>query len=219
MPAPDATEKNGKQIYTWRLVASGALDSYIDAEALKVKAFNQPLFIDFSHENDIADPARGTAADYVAADRHIVDRFRALGADNVVWVWVLSGWRTGDDSIPLYQSLYPGDDYVDWIGWDPYNHDPAAWKTPLQTFQGFYNLLDRSGIGAGKPRMLGEYGTAPDPRQAAWLQGIPGALETLPQLKAVEYFDSGSWARFDPGTASSAAFAIAGHDPYLNVRR
>ena len=67
--------------------------------------------------------------------------------------------------------------------------------------------------------MLGEYGTAPDPRQAAWLQGIPGALETLPQLKAVEYFDSGSWARFDPRHSVKRRLRDRRHDHYLNVRR
>ena len=217
MPATNAKMANGKKIYTWKLVASGALDSYIDSVALKVKAFQKPIFIDFSHENDIADPARGTAADYVAADRHVVARFRAMGATNAVWAWVVSGWRTDPASDALYRSFYPGDDVVDWVGWDPYQHDSSNWRTPQQVFSGFYNLLDRSGIGAGKPRMLGEYGVSPDPRQAAWLAAVPAALQALPKIKAVEYFNSGNWAHFDPNTASSAAFAVAGHNAWLNV--
>jgi hypothetical protein len=45
---------------------------------------------------------------------------------------------------------------------------------------------------------------------------VPAALQQLPNLKAVEYFNSGSWAHFDPDSPDSEAFAEAGHDPWVN---
>ena len=60
MPTPDGVTASGRRIYTWSSVADGQLDPYIDTVAAAVRSYGQPLFIDFSHENDIADPACGT---------------------------------------------------------------------------------------------------------------------------------------------------------------
>ena len=216
MPTPDGRlPTTGRYYYSWRTVSSGRLDAYIDSFALSVKAFGKPLFMDYSHEMDIAETQMGTPADFVAAYRHLVARFRAVGATNVKWAWVVSGWRHQTSYDATYAALYPGDDVVDWVGWDPYNAVAGRWTDALTTFKGFYDVLDRTGIGAGKPRMLGEYGCLVDPRQASWLQGIPDALKALPKLKAVQYYNSGSWGYFAPGTDSSAAFAVAGKDAYL----
>jgi beta-mannanase len=36
----------------------------------------------------------------------------------VSWVWVVQG---GTDASLYEDELYPGDDAVDWIAWDPFN--------------------------------------------------------------------------------------------------
>ena len=43
-------------------------------------------------------------------------RFDALGVTNVVWVMNYTGYVTGQC---LTKDLWPGNDYVDWVMWDP----------------------------------------------------------------------------------------------------
>ena len=73
------------------------------------------------------------AAEYAAAYRHIVDRFRARGVSNVLWAWTMSGWTASDPSKAWsLQQLWPGPGYVNIILWDPYNHDPSRWRSFAQ---------------------------------------------------------------------------------------
>ena len=68
-----------------------------------------------------------TASDYVAAYRYVHAIFERFHADNVQWVW---NPNTLGDAAPAtyvatYQSVYPGDDVVDWIGLDIFNTVPT----------------------------------------------------------------------------------------------
>jgi hypothetical protein len=216
---------------TWRQIYEGGYDAAIDAAGARLADFGEPIFVAFDHEPE-DEPAKGSDADYVRAYRHVVDRVRAAGADNVIWVWNMMGW-SGHYS--RYDDLYPGDDYVDWVGYDPYNffacNGNPTWKTPYDTVHGFYQWLDDNGIGAGKPRMLAEYGTNFDTRDAgakqAWFEAFPAAVEAHPQIKAVVYFNSAGSTSTSPNcnmtmnhdAAAVAGFSAAGADPYFNQPR
>jgi hypothetical protein len=201
----------------WSSIAAGNYDaSVIDPEALRIKAFGQPMFLAFDHEMDASVGAEGTAADFVAAYRHIHDEFARLGVTNVVWVWTVTGW-SGHDS--LYPSLYPGDAYVDWIGYDPYNFGSChgnVWHSPSTVIDRFYQWLEANGYG-NKPFMLPEYGTVTDPSNpnaaAQWYQQLPAALAAHPNIKAVDEFDT-PFGRCNTsltvGPGELAAFAVAG---------
>jgi hypothetical protein len=111
-------------VVSWASVADGAMDAaYVEVLARKIRSWSEThggkkVFMAFHHEpeNDVG--VYGSTADYVRAWRHINDRFVALGARSaVIFVWVMSGYRS---RVHLWNSLYPGDDVVDWIGWDPY---------------------------------------------------------------------------------------------------
>ncbi|MDQ3881393.1 MAG: hypothetical protein M3295_10030 [Chloroflexota bacterium] len=71
-----------------------------------------------------------------------------------------SGWYSLDSS-----GLYPGDDVIDWIGWDPSNwylcHN-AAWKSFGEKVTPFYNWLLENGHG-NKRFMLSEWGSRERP--------------------------------------------------------
>ena len=108
----------------WARVADGSMDAaYVDVLARKIRSWSathggKKVFMAFHHEpeNDVG--PYGSPADYVRAWRHVNDRFVALGARSaVIFVWVMSGYQT---RVHLWNSLYPGDDVVDWVGWDPY---------------------------------------------------------------------------------------------------
>ena len=79
----------------------------------------------------------GTPADYVAAYRHIHAVFAQYGVTKAVWAWVPTGWKGNYNKLAPY---YPGNDVVDWIGWDPYNGSVNGWQTPQQVFASLLRL-------------------------------------------------------------------------------
>jgi hypothetical protein len=215
----------------WASIASGAQDAQIDATAARVKALGRPVFMDFMHEPEdwvtgnggLGD--MGTAADFAAAYRHVVERFRQDGASNVAWVWTVMGY-SGYDS--LYSGgLYPGDDVVDWIAWDPYNWyscHGSAWRSFATTVSSFYGWLTANGH-ANKPFMLAEFGSrenTSDPlAKGRWFSDALTTLKSgaFPNLKAMLYFDSQpsecDW-RIDTSQASLDGYRQLANDPYLN---
>jgi hypothetical protein len=211
----------------WADVYSGRYDATIDAVAGRIKAVGKPVFMGFDHEPE-DEPQKGSDADFVRAWRYVHDRFNRAGAHNAVWVWTMMGW-SGHYS--RYAGLYPGDKYVDWVAYDPYNfyacNGSKTWKSPATTIGGFYRWLDENGIGAGKPRMLAEFGTNFDPADPTakrrWFEEFPAAVKAHPKIKAVIYFNSaGSTTRssdcdmtMNHDAESLAGFARAGRDPYF----
>jgi hypothetical protein len=206
----------------WADVADGTYDStVIDPEAERIKAYGKPIMLSFDHEMDARVGTSGTAADYVAAYRHIEDTFNSLGVTNVIWVWTITGY-SGHNS--EFQSLYPGSSYVDWIGYDPYNFGSCkseGWKTFSQTIDPEYQWLESNGFG-NKPFILPEYGTVPDPSDssaaATWYSSIPSVLASHPNIKALVTWDDQVGSCNTQLTASPgelAAFASAGLAPSL----
>ena len=110
---------NWKSPGSWPAVANGSQDAQIATTASRLKAFGRKVFLAFHHEpeNDIG--GAGQPADYARAFRRVVDGFNKAGANNVIFVWNMMGFVGGHGDI--YPTLYPGDSYVDWIAYDPYN--------------------------------------------------------------------------------------------------
>jgi beta-mannanase len=196
----------------WRRVASGAEDATIDAAASRVAGFGRRVYIAFHHEpEDQVGSSYGSAADYAAAFRHVVERFRARGVGNAVFVWNVMGavkWYG------LYTGgLYPGDDVVDWIAWDPYNWGACRgerWTSFAGVVAPFYSWLGAHGHG-DKPFMLGEYGTVDDPgqpgRKADWFAGERSQVAQFPNLRALVYFDRNQDCDWRVGSAPGSLAA------------
>jgi Glycosyl hydrolase family 26 len=202
----------------WADVAAGRYDdSVVIPQAQRLKAYGKPVMLSLDHEMDISYPRHGSAADYRAMYRHVRDVFAAQGVHNVVWVWDVTGWLGGDRGA-LVKSFYPGDDLVDWIGYDQYNSGMCkggGWKTFEQTISKFYQWSEANGLGS-KPLMLQEYGLTPDPADVAasqqWYRDIPSVLQRYPRLKALVRWDSdtGCTLRIDAGEGMLQAFKQAG---------
>jgi hypothetical protein len=216
------------QTLTWADVVSGRYDAVIDRVGRQLADFGQPVFVAFDHEPE-DEPAKGSDADYVRAYRYVHDRVVAAGGTNVVWVWNMMGYS---GHYARYQGLYPGDGYVDWVAYDPYNFyvctGNRTWKSTQTTVGSFYRWLDEQGIGAGKPRMLAEYGTNFDAADLSakrrWFEELPGVVAAHPQIKAVVYFNSPGITSSSPtcnmtlnhSPESLAGFRTAAADPYFN---
>jgi beta-mannanase len=214
---------NWKSPGSWPAVANGSQDGQITETATRLKAFGRKMFLGFHHEpeNDIG--AAGQPADYARAFRRVVDVFNRVGADNVLFVWNMMGYVGGYGNI--YPTLYPGDQYVDWIAYDPYNWYGCKAGQRGRSFaeitKPFYDWTAANT--PGKPLMLAEYGlreqAAGMPSKADWFRDELVQLRTTrTRLKALVYFNNDhncDW-RITSSSASVAAYRDIGRDGHLN---
>lgn len=160
---------------TWADVVLGRADGRIDAEInyLKGQYFHlrDKFFLTLHQEMEpevIESPGSGMQAkDYAAMYRYVLDRFRASGIDNIVPVMAYLGSPQWANK-PWFDDLWPGDEYVSWISWNPYAWSPYRSWSP-KTFSdlvnytrgrygypGFYDFI--TSRHPGVPLMLAEWG-------------------------------------------------------------
>jgi hypothetical protein len=193
-------------------VAQGAYDADIQLWADTLKS-QGPVLLRWGHEmNATWYPwgvgRGGSAAEYVAAFRHIEAVFAARGATNVQFVWSPNIARYGGAD---FAAMYPGDGAVDWLALDGYNWSTRnPWQTFTQLFQDSYRAI--TGL-SQKPLMIAEWGsTEQGGDKGAWLRS---ALQTeiptaFPRVKAVVYFnqtyDGADW-RIESSAAARQGYA------------
>lgn len=188
---------------TWAQVADGAVDTALAEQARGVAALGKPVWLTFDHEPDNpSKTALGSGADFVRAWRHVREVYTKAGATNAVWVWVMIGTGPG---LVRAETMWPGNDQVDWISWDVYNASgcrtgtfrPERWQSFEASFEIFRSWLVREGprlgIDTNKPWMISEMGTVDDPgnpqRRIDWYEQVPQVLAKYPQVKAVSMWD------------------------------
>ncbi|HTS95353.1 MAG TPA: glycosyl hydrolase [Streptosporangiaceae bacterium] len=99
-------------------IADGQSNGYVTRFAKAIRALNVPVALSFGHEmNGNWYPwgtTQTTAAEFVAAWRHIHRLFARAGASNVIWVWN----PNIINPVPqvALEPYWPGDAYVDWVG-------------------------------------------------------------------------------------------------------
>jgi hypothetical protein len=97
--------------------------------------------------------------------------------------------NTGD-----YTQFYPGDAYVDYIGFDSYVWQGSVKRSMAEQFAPSINALCSLSPGsAGKPIIVGEFGRAPggpEGVRVAWLRhGFYELHKLHPRLRGLMYFD------------------------------
>ena len=157
---------------------------------------------------------RGTATDYVNMWHHVRERFDAKGVDNVVWVMNYMGYVS---YFGCAEALWPGNDFVDWVMWDPYPNTQGF----EETVGGFYDHLtsasDAEHDFLAKPWGLAEWGYAGSD-QAAALQMYADAQNALhanmfPKLKAYVIWDNPAVAATTNAVGSSIRTPACTPDP------
>jgi hypothetical protein len=219
-------DHGGEDRARWADIASGQYDEEIIRPAARqVAEYGQPLFLAFDHEAEGARaPDQGDGPESAAAYRPIYDIFQEEGADNAIWTWIQVGWIGHQGTTPTF---FPGDKYVDWIGYDPFNYYVCRdneWRSPDVAFSRWYYWLQRNGFD-DKPIMLAEYGTVADPEdasaQAQWYRNLVPALERLPNIKAVAQFNT--FKKCDTRVTTQPdvleAWGEAGRSDYVNINR
>jgi hypothetical protein len=121
-----------------------------------------------------------------------------------------------------YPSLYPGDQYVDWVSYDPYDYNScrkAKYETPAQTVLPFLDWLGGQSFAAEKPIMLSEFGSYGINR-GSWYREFGRVIKNTARIKAVIVFNSAPAGACDTRVTASRdnwdGFADLAGDPFFN---
>ncbi|MDO8737312.1 MAG: glycosyl hydrolase [Thermoleophilia bacterium] len=138
-PATDQPE------YRLARITAGDFDNDIRRWARQLRDFGYPVYFRPMSEMNgdwvtWGGSANGNSPqDYIPAWRHVHDIFVQEGATNVKWVW--SPNRDGSTSAAqaTFNTYYPGDAYVDFIGINGYNwgtlYNTPDWTSSWQSFE------------------------------------------------------------------------------------
>jgi hypothetical protein len=198
-------------------VVSGRYDSYIREFAEDAHDWGHPFFLRFNWEMNgnwfpWSESINGNQpGEYVAAWRHVHDIFTSVGATNATWVWCPN--IDPGAKLQAVDSLYPGNEYVDWTGLDGYNWGPkkGGWTSFDRLYRSSYDAITET-VAPGKPLMIAEVGsTETGGSKANWVSEALTAIPTeYPMVRGLLWFD-----KFDDGmdwpieTSSSATEAFA----------
>jgi beta-mannanase len=184
--------------YALRKVAAGRHDAYIRRWARDAAAWNKPLYVRFAHEMNGnwypwgANVNGNTKTDYKNAWRRVVRIFRQEGATKVRWVWSPSAEVLGNGVV--FDEIYPGDDYVDWVALDGYNwgttRSGSDWTSLAELFDPSYDALTAM---TNKPVMIAETASAEaGGDKAAWIREglLKDVPSRLPRVEAVIWFNT-----------------------------
>ena len=210
-------------------IISGVYDAMIQSRAQAVKGLGQQFFLRWGHEmngnwypwggaNNGASAA--ATAKYIAAYRHVHDIFVSAGATNVLWIFCPNVDSVPGDAWNQWSNYYPGDAYVDWMGFDGYNWGTVQATSTWQSFPAIAARIYAGLAAKGKPIMIPETASAElGGDKAAWIAGILPSLETsFPAIKAFLWFEMNKetdW-RIESSPAAQSAFTTMANDSYFN---
>jgi hypothetical protein len=204
-----------EDVYPLKAITSGQYDEYLRAEGAKFAALGSPLVVRFAHEMNGswypwgAIVGDNTAADYVAAYRHVHDVVTAAGASNVAWMWS----PNLVDSHPEVSlaSVYPGDEYVDWVGLSCYVN--KAYETYDVRFRTTVAQLDV--VAPTRPIVLAETSVGRVADRTDRIDELVSSLMEHPRFIGFVWFEINKeqpWAVYDdPDAATALGTAVAQH--------
>lgn len=173
--------------YALSRIIDGDFDEYIEAFAAKVRDHGWPVAIRFAHEmNGHWYPwsernSGNRPGEYVQAWHHLHAAFQEAGATNVIWLWSPNILRPVPD-VSL-EALYPGDDYVDWVGLVGYAVEES---TAAAVFDPTVEALRQF---TGKPIVITETGAQPGEHKAAWIADFFVWLSRHPDVIGFIWFE------------------------------
>jgi beta-mannanase len=212
-------EKRGPDKYALTEILAGKWDAYIDRWADAAAKVPAQFFVSFACEMngtwfpwsgcfyhplppahpDLKDPLLWQGAEtYKKAWRYVVDRVRARGATNILWVFQPNNYSDPSGYLLWNQAAayYPGSEYVDWLGMSVYgkqtiNSEDDKWCEFSKLIEWPYREL--AALDATKPIMLAEWGVTeshlPHEDKGAWIAEAFTEMSTnYPRLKAAIFW-------------------------------
>jgi beta-mannanase len=206
--------------FSLQKIAAGQLDSYVVSWARAIKSWGRPVDLRFAQEPNgswfpwCVGVNDNTAADYVAAWRHIHDVFAGQGVQNLSWVWSPNQYNKYSTTLAQLTAMYPGSSYVEVVGVDAYNWGTteswSTWQSPAAVLGGSLALLRT--IAPGKPLMIAETASVEaGGDKAAWIRSLYTYVTSQRDVIGVIWFDENTtrdW-RFNSSPAAAAAMSDA----------
>jgi hypothetical protein len=225
-----ATNRIDKSPILWADLAAAqpgdALYTQMVSWADRVRDFGAPIYVTLQHEPEAAsNTSEGTAADYIAAWQKWVTIFRAEGATNAKFLWILTAfaYKVPTTDRRYAAKWYPGDSYVDGIGADAYNWFTCpGFNNPWNSLQSL--ISGQKTFIAAHPNeevWIPEFGSVADPanaaRRAQWITAAQNLLKQpgYARYHGILYFDINGRCdtRIDTDTQALNAFKAMGADP------
>ena len=208
--------KAGPDRFALPRILRGDWDAYVDRWADQAKAYGKPFMVAWGLEMNGSwfpwsgcyygegGPAGGPEL-YKQAYRYVVDRVRARGVTNILWVFHVNNVSDPSGDWNRMAKYYPGDGYVDWLGMSAYGKQFAddPWVTAHEAFARPYEEL--AALHPDKPMMMAEWGIGEFPQsgdKAAWIREAFRELShDYPRFKAAVFWHE-RWENGD-GTFSN----------------
>jgi endoglucanase len=202
-------------------ITAGSKDAYLRAFADSAKSYGKEVWLRPFHEmNGNWYPWSGTtngnsAADLVAAWRHVRTIFNERGATNVKFVWCVNNDSVPNTSANSIEGYWPGDAYVDMVALDGYNWGTTqSWGSTWRSFGStFSDCYKRTAALTAKPMFIAET-ACPEQggSKAAWITDMFKQINTnYTRIKGVVWFNANKecdW-RVESSSTSLAAFKSA----------
>ena len=183
-------------------IAAGFYDEQIRRWARDLRDFQYPVLLrPMSEMNGDWTSWSGTVngnspADFAPAWRRIHDVFEQEGATNVSWVWAPNRDGSIAAAAKTYDLYYPGDCYVDYIGFSGYNwgtmYNDPWWTSTWQSFeQVFADSYDYMTSRTSKPVIITETASAEvGGSKEQWISDAFNVLPVrFPRVKVVSWFN------------------------------
>ncbi|MFE2411034.1 glycoside hydrolase family 26 protein [Kitasatospora sp. NPDC059408] len=198
--------------YALSNIIDGRFDDYIKTWAEGVKGLGYPVALRFAHEMNgywypWAEQSNGNKkGQYVEAWKHVHDIFKQVGATKVTWVW---SPNVDYENATSLNTLYPGDDYVDWIGLSGYYGTTGVekYKSFDQIFQP--TIKELRGF-TQKPVVITETGaTDTSGLKAQWIGEMFAQLPQHPDIIGVIWYEARKEVDWRVAASDAAAQAYA----------
>ncbi|SPD73973.1 Beta-mannanase [uncultured Desulfobacterium sp.] len=193
-------------------IVEGKWDNYIDMWAQEARQFGAPMLVSWGLEMNGTwfpwsgffygggRPVPGTDPPlfqgpelFKKAYRHVVDRVRAQGADNIAWVFHPNNTSEPDEHWNRMANYWPGAEYVDWLGLSAYGKqypNTEKWTEFEIVLPKFYKEI--CALDPDKPFILAEWGVGEFPKSGSKAAFITEALSRMskefPRLKAAVFW-------------------------------
>ncbi len=194
MPRSDEIQGHAEEYFTMQNIIDGKFDVALRAWANDAKRDNIPLLADFAVEangdwfpwsgrfngaekrDGYGDPDYPDGPErYRDAYRHIIDLFRAEGVKHITWFFHYNYASFPNDEWNQPKYYYPGDEYIDWVGFSLYGAqtldeewEGLEFSTQLKEFYSSFQ-----GLEVTKPVALLEFGVTDhhaDGNKSVWLR-------------------------------------------------
>lgn len=202
---------NWKPTATWSLAGGGdaATNAGIDSMANSIKSVApKKIMLSIYHEPEdnvsvgtagsgcTTKGSAGSPTDYVNMWHNVRARFDALGVTNVVWnmnYMGYSGWNC------LVNQMWPGNNYVDWLTWDPYAGGTQSFAASVQPFYNFLTSNSNASHdylskvwGFSEMGYWNQSGTSTETQAPIYWQQVKAAIQnnTFPKVKLYSAFDT-----------------------------